>query len=564
MAFPGQARVDGHGLSPHQRAAAETIREQWEQQSRMPTLRELRDAFQLRRGFRGRRAPSGRECELIAHALSLAGLRSRRPLSTLALEAPVELERIDPPHEARDLQIRLFGWSQRPLTNALMVVFTVVPVVLAFGAVVLHDTRPQAPAPISGDVRFAIAAFTGADADADAAAGRTVARVVTKRLRARLRSAAAEIDTGVALAAAPAPTPPWNVSLPTLAAGLGADLLLGGMITESAVSVAVAPTLYLAPRLLPGAEELSGTFAYGPPLVVRGTLDNPLTLAQLEDRLAARLARSTDLVLGLARFQRHQFAAAYRSFERVERARVWDARGPALIQLLLGNAAIKQRQLGVAASHYAAALQREPGLLRARFASAEVDFLRRHGRCEQAEIDAHAVERALANYRTVAAAAAAEPGAGAQLLAAKSSYGAAQALFCLSRARVTDGWVEAASRLDAIIAHRGSPRDEAAVTRARAYALRAAITLGRRTPPRDAQLVTARDDYRRAIAATGGDSGGPEHDSLQAIFRGQLADVLLQLGDQRAALEQLRQAVALELDPRTRAAYQALARRLDP
>lgn len=333
---------------------------------------------------------------------------------------------------------------------------------------------------------------------------------------------------------------------------IGADVVVFAQITETDVLTKLEPSVHLARSILPGAEELAGFHRFGGPIVTRAPASNAVTGGRLADSVARRARALARLVLGLSYYQERSYRRAYKALLAASRDRTWSSKRPEIVHLALANAAIKQDRYALSARHARDALTLRP-TLRARFVLAEAEFLGDRRRCEPRHIDKAAVRRAIKRYRAIARSTAGVADETHAVLHAKAQFGTGRALYCLGRALGEDVHSDARRAYDRVVASHEAGVPGIAEQAAEAHAGLALLLLEKNESARLARL--ARQEYEAAIKLSGADEAPRERRSRQAVFRSNLARVLVRLGNLRQARRELRLAADLELDSARRQVY---------
>lgn len=553
------SRANATGLLEHERDAASGLRAKVEEAPALTvTLRELRDAFGLRKGLFGRAKPTPRERVVIEYALACEGVALSRPLAQAALDDRIELSVARPQYDEDiepDLLARL-GRRTWSATVALSVIGGAVLFAAAVVPVTINQFRGDPPlARMTGKLKVAVAQPQTPSRAALQEAAREMGASLFEKVQGRLRASTPVLGSQV-----------WGPDkvgtatgedVPALASRIGAQIVLYGRLSDTPVSTVLAPSVYLDKSVLAGVEELAGSYGFGSELRARGPASNPVTQGQLEDQLAARAKALGHFLLGLSAFETHDYATAQRNFRRAAANPAWSAKRPELLSLMLGNAALKLGDYDRAIAHFDAALTTNDTFRRAQFARTEARFVRDHGLCQKGRINRAVVEETLGDYLDVIRAIGQASGSGNAILRAKARFGAGRAHFCLTRARIRDDAKAAEVQYRRVIAAQSAGTQGIDEQAAEAYAGLAALAMqsvDKTADPRTA-YERAVESYRRAIEISGGTDALPERYSRQGVYESNLASVFRNFGDDTEARRHLARAIELEQDPAWRRAY---------
>ena len=235
----------------------------------------------------------------------------------------------------------------------------------------------------------------------------------------------------------------------TLARRIAARVVVYGRVSEDARSL--QPYFYIDPLLLPGAEEMAGRFELGPPVSQEGSDPrSPEFQVQLARRVRPRIEALLIAFKGLACATVHDVVCAKEHLAAAAGlAEHWPAgQGRDVIELWLGNLALRLGRLDEAEAHFRASLADNASYTRADLGLAEVVYQRAHAGCSAARADLAGLARARAAFARAEAAVEEPPEARSRL---KASYGLARVDFCVSRTGIEDRWAAADAELATVI-----------------------------------------------------------------------------------------------------------------
>jgi tetratricopeptide (TPR) repeat protein len=327
--------------------------------------------------------------------------------------------------------------------------------VVSFGELVRSqfsdDESSSSPSKMTGVFNVAVAPFGVAGGGGDARAKDVAASIAQAAYEGIRRNAAA----GTQVRSPTEVGPPG--SLDALARTINADVVVYGDLRDGPLRSRITPKLYVAPRLLPGAEELVGGLALGAPIISTGSaLANPETRRDLAKRVGRRTAALSEFVAGVGSFARNQFERSRRQFQRA-RASLAPAEGQALVYLFMGSAAARLGRYQAATEHYEQALIASPGYSRARLGLAEVLFQRGKRDCTARTVRLGLLRRARAQY---IAARSSPDRPGLADIPVKVSLGLGRIDVCLAQSGDGARWAAAREHLRAVVAEfdRGNAR----------------------------------------------------------------------------------------------------------
>jgi hypothetical protein len=224
--------------------------------------------------------------------------------------------------------------------------------ILLIGAaiVVVQQFRPGASAPsrmTGAGTKLAIARFTSSDMTQNRADD--LARVVQSGLDAQSGGAVTQTwspdNTGSIGAAAAAAQ---------RARDINADLIVYATVDLTEDATRVHPKYYLAPAAVSDAPDLAGEYDLGDDIASLGDFNrNTVTFEDLRQRLTARVAALEQIVYGLSRYQRQDFAAAATAFRSAQDPAIWPGdQGKTVMWLYAGYAAAGLGDVGAARAYF--------------------------------------------------------------------------------------------------------------------------------------------------------------------------------------------------------------------
>jgi tetratricopeptide (TPR) repeat protein len=234
-------------------------------------------------------------------------------------------------------------------------VLAFVAVLLIGAAIVLvQQVRPASNAPTrmtGAGTKLAIARFTSGDPRGDTVQNRAddLARMVQSSLDAQSSGAALQTwspdRTGSIASAATAEQ---------RARDINADLIVYTTVDLTEDATRVHPKYYLAAAAISDAPELAGEYDLGDDISSLGDFNrNTVTFEDLRQRLTARITVLEQVVYGLSRYQRQDFAAAATAFRSAEDPAIWPGnQGKAVVWLYAGYAAAALGDVGAARTYF--------------------------------------------------------------------------------------------------------------------------------------------------------------------------------------------------------------------
>jgi tetratricopeptide (TPR) repeat protein len=403
---------------------------------------------------------------------------------------------------------------------------------------------------MAGDINVAITDFLGAASDGQEAGG--VATAFAESMEQQLVHAlSAPGDQPTVEVRGPADVGRLRGDSPAelaeaargLAAELSAHVVVDGQLTTSDDGTALRLYLYIAPALLPNAEELVGSYELGQVAEVAGDVaTDPVLRMELREEALGRVDALVTLITALAYYRQDNFEEAHGHLDRVAAhggAALPD--GGALLQLMQGNVALKSGRHVEAEAHYLDALDVAPGYGRAYVGLAETSFLTSNGdgTCSPGHVDAAGVEEAVERYR-LARDAPVQPLVSD--VASKTEFGLGRSLWCLSRSGLADHWDEAEDHYMNVIDEYESGND-----RIRELAAESHAGLGLLLYTREAGSgADAEAACRAAIASYETAIDITNRRERRGVFTGIVAEIQGRLGDLDAAVASYERAATLD------------------
>jgi hypothetical protein len=395
----------------------------------------------LRAWFGGKRLSSARRRQ-IAAALAAERIDVSPPLQRRPKPRRVRLEALPrdespagPRQRARGVWARL----RIRLLTPLGTLITLAASVVTLGAVIAAFTSGgSAPTRMAGDLNVVVAAFTtqGHPTDEGVALAHDAAKVLGSELPRLDRSLQVEIRGPESIGTVDGTgSGPRAVAAKELAQKIGADIVVYGDLNTGPQGTRLQPAFYLNTAKLPWASNLDGGYAYGGPITVPYALTvSPQARARIRDALIRRTETYAQTFIGVGYYLLHALTPA----ERHLRQAMVQAPTPAvaaLLGLLLGNIAARQRHLSAAVRDYSLASHNGATRSRAQLGLGDVGYEVAHKHCGAGEVSSvrlvSARQRFSAVLREVGGLVAVRPGSP---LAAKAAFGEGQVDLCLAAA----------------------------------------------------------------------------------------------------------------------------------
>jgi tetratricopeptide (TPR) repeat protein len=313
--------------------------------------------------------------------------------------------------------------------------------------------------PMTGDLNLAVAAFDLLDnRGRSAAAGDPggFAEALAQELETQVGSRAAgglqvQLRSPTQTGTITGPTPDRQaVDAERRARQLNAHIVVYGTLAYDDAGTSAAPRFYVAPAGMRNAEELTGAFAFGSPIIESGdAVHEPTARRDLRRRLVARTQALVQFTLGRGWYRTNQFDDAARAFAAAEQAHGWDDRdGKEVLYLFTGNTAGKQGDYDAAEAAYQRALKLNPGYARAKLGLGEVYLHQAAPSCTPKALDVARLHDAVRLFEEAQTSPDQPP---LSDVAVKASFQLARASVCLSQAGATNAWQEATELFERVV-----------------------------------------------------------------------------------------------------------------
>jgi tetratricopeptide (TPR) repeat protein len=451
------------------------------------------------------------------------------------------------------------GLRENPVARTIAkAVQWVILVVLAtlIGVAVTDWVRRSGPSAMTGDFNIAVASFGSLNSSGKpvpSSDARSLSQSMSDRLSTELAALSTEgFDVQVR---GPAETGTLSGSTAAaraeaaqrLARTIGADLVVYGVLASDGTTL--QPEFYLADGKLSGAEELSGQYEMGTPVV--SDIDiavNPAARKEMRDQLLSRTSAMARFVIGVSYFLIGDYTSAGDHFTLVAERGGWDDRdSKEILYLFQGTTAAHLNDLNGAESWYEQALEVNPEYARALVGLADIQFQRSKGQCAPGQVDAEGLAQARSQFED-ALSAADQPAVSD--IPIKVHFGVGRVYLCVSEALVEDDWSKAEAEFRQVVTAFDSGQTRVRDLAAEAHAYLALVYLPLVDDP------NPRPSYRRAVGEYLKAIELSQHSDRKAFFWDQLGFVYQQLGDCAAAQDSYATAISLERDPQRRAQYE--------
>jgi tetratricopeptide (TPR) repeat protein len=401
-----------------------------------------------------------------------------------------------------------------------------------------------------GGLNVAVARFAAPDDEPDSVeSARRLSESLYESLRSRLRLSTGAVAIDVQIVG-PDEVPSIEAATDEdradeaadAADRLGADLVVYGQVASEDGRTVVRPEFFVGARHLLGGEELAGQHDLGDPLVARGEIGSDLrAFGEVRDELRERTRVLSEFVAGLADYRAGDYAAAGRRFEMaVKTGSLGSGRGREVGLLFIGNAALQQDDLDVAARAYRGAMEANPGSARAYLGLGEVAYARASDGCKPSGADRDGLRRSVYLFEAVERDPAPPPLA---LIRPKSQLGAGRAYTCLAFAGDAEAWSLGVRKLEEVVAGYENVEE-----RSRSPHLREIVALASAELALAQTMLGTKEAYDRAASLYREAVTLTDVKSREAIWWGDMAFSLAEGGrcaESRSALHE-----AVELDRR--------------
>lgn len=163
-----------------------------------------------------------------------------------------------------------------------------------------------------------------------------------------------------------------------LAELLDADLIVYGSVENQGASLLIKPEFYVRVRNFYEAEEITGQFDLGSPILLNSISDISDRVA-LSKQLSGRTEALSSIILGLAYYSLRDYSQALIQFQTAENINNWEPdQGQHVLHLLEANAVIRQDKpdLNLAESYFRKSLNIRPDYARAMVGLAHIFYRR--------------------------------------------------------------------------------------------------------------------------------------------------------------------------------------------
>lgn len=266
---------------------------------------------------------------------------------------------------------------------------------------------------MSGDFRVAVAAFEVIGDRDDRPVGEELAQGVYLRMEQAFEELDPRFTIGLwgpddVEAVRGATREARAQAAAALAAEIGADVIVYGLLDTTQPVWTLTPEFYISDENLVDAQEITGQHEIGQSFEATGR-GNVATRISVSTKLGARAQLLSLLTVGLSYYAARDYGAAQSVFEQVEREYDWsEMGGKEVLYLLLGNAAGKNDNLDLAENAYQKALADNLDYSRAYAGLGSVYYIRALKPADEtgnlAEIDIGLINESIASYRQAAAA----------------------------------------------------------------------------------------------------------------------------------------------------------------
>jgi tetratricopeptide (TPR) repeat protein len=340
-----------------------------------------------------------------------------------------------------------------------------------------------------------------------------------------------------------------------LADQIKADMVIYGYLNSDNTTLVVE--FYLSDRKLRGAEELAGSYEMGDDINVDDDITkNVFASKDLREKLTTRTVVMARFMIGLGYFAVDRFSEAKRYFQDAEDTPGWaeTESGKEVLYLFQGSTAGQLRDLQLAKTYYARALQSKPGYTRALLGSAEVLFQQSRGKCKQGTgTDIVGLHKAIDGYQS-ALAGSSRP---TPYLFTKLEFYLGRAHLCLGNAGEPGeplNWTTAQLEFERVIAEFESGKTEVQNLAAEAHANLGLIAFLTASDPNHppASEIQRESIYRRAATEINAAITLSHLKDRHAIFYLRLAQIDLRLrecDEANAALAKSDESFASITDP---------------
>lgn len=226
-----------------------------------------------------------------------------------------------------------------------------------------------APARMEGDFNIAVAQFQVVGQGDGLDDAQELAQSIANAIDRQMQKLAGEIEQHIEVC------PPQETgkikgeteeeraeSAHALAKGINADVVVYGIVEVTGLAATIRPEFYVRSDDFDAAAEVTGQYRMGSPISI-DKVDNITRKSEVGDTLADRSRALAFIIYGLADFVIGQNEAAEANFNEALSIEAWD--NPDVVYVLLGNAALRQRDPKRAETYYRQALDANPDYARA-------------------------------------------------------------------------------------------------------------------------------------------------------------------------------------------------------
>ena len=330
-----------------------------------------------------------------------------------------------------------------------------------------------------------------------------------------------------------------------IAANIGADLLIYGIISDNGSQQTILPEMYVSERLFSTIPEFLGQQPMGNAIVLVGGSGDLQSRVNANRAIGERIKVISVVSVGLSMFNLGDYETAYSLFTLAEQSGGWQAeKGEESLYLMLGNTAGRLEHLSEAEGFFEQALEINPEYARAHIGLGETYFRRSFGIPPVKTFDEVNVEELdLAEKEFRYAVSTKDQPATADIIS-KANFGFGR--LALTRFQISDDQkqLQAAENYFSEVIKAG----EAGNTRiseivAQSHGHLGTIDLIKGDPE------AAKQQFEIAVSTS-------KYPPTKAAFFDRLGDVYSQMGSYQEAQSAYEQAIAIEPDESRRSIYQ--------
>lgn len=242
--------------------------------------------------------------------------------------------------------------------------------IILSGAVLIYTLRPKTPQRMSGDFRIAVTGFTQTGGEVDGA----IIRDLTESIYLQIDKSFKGLDIpftvqvwGPELAGSiDEPDPKKRAeTAEKIAAGIGADVVVYGVVDTHDQVWKVTPEFYVSDRNLSDAHEITGQHQLGMPFIALGDSQFARRL-EVSRKMTSRAGLLSQITIGLAHYASQNNREALTIFQSLENDESWeDIGGKAMLYVLISSAAGQLDDINLAEKSFDDALSEDPEYARA-------------------------------------------------------------------------------------------------------------------------------------------------------------------------------------------------------